>query len=722
MPAVLECCRVVQQLRSRPRLHLLSSTGLVAIYPFVPLMPAREALPTVPAACGAAVLAFMLLSGFVVPAAAALPSTNATLEFDVTEGSHENHFFRRGPVAAHLIASSGSEPRLLVAFPAGNSGVGLWFDPTGEPSRLGLVERTGLEGVERTDGMRGITAHLQSAGGTLTVRNVLLANIRSIRDYIAGGRQALPRELAARFSDGPPLVWHRTTVDGRQRIELRLIGEQGTVITSGPQGIRLQAGPSGSVAFAITALTDESPLTPFAPDQLFTSGAADQPLARDVFAFLASKEKFAAGSWRFLTYFGRDTLLALQLLMPVLQPPVIEAALGSVLDRLAPGGEVAHEEGIGEFAALQNSQLTPKPEDPRTPALDYKMIDGDFLLAPAVAAYLLDTSEGRTRAAAFLARRTSTGESYEARLRQNLAFVLARAAPFAAHPVWQNLLSLKPGIPVGNWRDSDQGLGGGRYPYDVNAALAPAALRAAARLYHSGLLGETAAFAERAEQSAAVWQSAGRFFRITVPAKLAQGQVFAYATSQQLDPLEPVASIDRPVGFHAVALDATGRPIAVMNTDEGFALYFTTPPPEELDEIARQILRPFPAGLRTAVGLVVANPTYADESVRRYFTRDDYHGTVVWSWQQALIAAGLRRQLERTDLPEATRSELAAAEAALWKVIARLQDQSTGELWSWRPVAGTEVLAPFGQEKSHADESNAAQLWSTVYLAVQPPH
>src|SRR5258708_3574797 len=47
--------------------------------------------------------------------------------FDVDEGQNLNSFLRDGPVAAHLLLRSGSDPRILIAFPAGNSGVGLWF-------------------------------------------------------------------------------------------------------------------------------------------------------------------------------------------------------------------------------------------------------------------------------------------------------------------------------------------------------------------------------------------------------------------------------------------------------------------------------------------------------------------------------------------------------------------------------------------------------------------
>ena len=51
------------------------------------------------------------------------------------EGLNLNSFVRKGPVAAHIVLRSGSDPRLIVAFPAGNSGVGLWFDHEVTPER-----------------------------------------------------------------------------------------------------------------------------------------------------------------------------------------------------------------------------------------------------------------------------------------------------------------------------------------------------------------------------------------------------------------------------------------------------------------------------------------------------------------------------------------------------------------------------------------------------------
>jgi len=133
------------------------------------------------------------------------------------------------------------------------------------------------------------------------------------------------------------------------------------------------------------------------------------------------------------------------------------------------------------------------------------------------------------------------------------------------------------------------------------------------------------------------------------------------------------------------------------------------------------MLRPFPAGLLTDAGLLVANPVFANEQIQRTFNRNAYHGTVVWSWQQAMLAAGLDRQLARNDLPVPTQKLLRSARQRLWKAIENTQSMRSSELWSWRFVNGRYDPVPFGQSGGDADESNAAQLWSTVYLAIPTP-
>ncbi|WP_437280974.1 hypothetical protein WME90_10570 [Sorangium sp. So ce375] len=648
------------------------------------------------------------------------------LAFNLQDGQIDNHFFRRGHIAAHVLTTSGESPRLIVAFPAGNMGIAVWFDALPAPVELSVegdvsgVER--VERVERPGAMRGVSALLASTAPALRVHRVLLGSIRTLRDV---GRDAeVPAWLgndveAVASPQGASIAVRRATLDGHH-LELLVEPQDGTTAALGGDGrIELSAGPSG-LRVRVTALSDEAPLTPVPLDELVTDRAVDDPRDRQALGFLAYREKLLAGSWRFLTYFGRDTLLAVRMLLPVLKPAVVEAGIGSVLDRLSLDGEVAHEEEIGEYAALSHLAAG-QAERLREPIYDYKMIDGDFLLAPVAAAYLLDSAPGRERAAEFLARRTPGGDTYAEALARNVSLVLHLAAPFAEAGDPRALVALKAGASVGEWRDSHEGLAGGRIPYDVNAALVPAALRASARLLASPLLGADEERAGRAERLARAWKDAGVFFRVELPEDEARRRVASYAESLGIDAAPALESLSGMLSFPAVALDGAGKPIPIMHSDDSFVLLFTEPSPAALEEIAGRLIRPFPAGLRTPVGILVANPAFApDPAMRRDFTSAHYHGTVTWSWQQAMLAAGVDRQLGRGDLPPRARGALERARRALWEVIEATREASTRELWSWAFEGGCYKLVPFGAERAHHDESNAVQLWSTVYLAVRP--
>jgi hypothetical protein len=627
------------------------------------------------------------------------PDELETLAFDVREGPTHNLFFRRGPIAAHLLATSGVAPRLLVVFPAGNTGAGLWFEPQAEP--VAITVEGALRGTDE-GGMRGVSATLTLGAAELRVRDAVLGSVRALR-ALALHREA-PVGRVESFDAGPPFTLARTTRGGRH-VALRLEPHGGATVRAEAGGsFTLSAAPGEPLRVTVTALADDPPLTPIPMNELL-AGEVEDPRALHALAFLSYEEKLLAGSWRFLTYFGRDTLLALRLLLPVLRPRVVEAGLGAVLDRLGPEGDVAHEEAIGDWAAAGE------------PALDASMVDDDFLLAPLAAAYLLEGA-GRERAAAFLSRRTPAGDTYAAALAQNLALVLRRAAPFAATPVARRLVALKEGRAAGDWRDSDEGLGLGRISFNVNAALVPAALEAAARLFASPLLGAETVLAERAASFARAFGRAGDLFRVEIPAAEARRRLAAYADAMGVDPAPALASIEGPVVFPALALDAEGAPIPVMHSDDGFVLLFTDPPAGYLEEAAARIVRPFPAGLRTPAGLVVANPAFCpDRATRDLFTAAHYHGTVVWSWQHALLAAGLRRQLARGDLPLPARAALSVARGVLGQMIRESAPWRTSELWSVAPSGGRLARVPFGASRAHHDESNAAQLWSTVYLA-----
>ena len=647
-------------------------------------------------------------------------ATAAPLAFRIDEGRNINSFLREGPVAAHLLLRAGNEPRILVAFPAGNGGVGLWFEKTNTPVQWTLVSPprplTAFDADRRP--LNGIEFEISADTLQLSPRAAILSSVRVLRDFELQGNAPDEVRVAARV-DGGRISWTRDRLDGAAGFRLSIEPQGGAEVSEQ----RFTAASGEPLRLKVRALTGETPLEPLSP--VYTAQAIQDTRVRDVLSFLSYEEKFLAGSWRFDTYFGRDTLISALLLAPVLEPRAMESAIASVLDRLAPNGEVAHEEDIGEFAVLRN--LREGRGRVATPVYDYGMVDDDFLLAPLAVRWMLDDERGRERAVKFLAARGANRERHGAALARNLQWVLTRTAAFADDPRASNLVGIKPGRATGNWRDSEQGLGKGRYAYDVNAALIPAALHAAARLAASDLLDEYLDAGQRrtlalASERAQVWSArAPPLFAVDIPASQARRDIAAYAKENKVDGGQARRSLNRnPTAFHALSLDEQGRPIAIMHSDEGFRLLLTEPAPDELSRCIGTIMRPFPAGLMTAVGLLVANPVFVGPELRRDFTRFAYHGTVVWSWQQALLAAGLERQLRRPDLPASVRAQLQNARKGLWAVIESSKALRTSELWSWSYAGDHYRMEPFGRPGADVDESNAAQLWSTVFLGLTP--
>jgi hypothetical protein len=640
----------------------------------------------------------MLLAALLFVGAAA----GEPLAFRIDEGLNINSFVREGPVAAHVVLRSGNDPRLLVAFPAGNSGTGLWFEHLAVPALWALTAPPRPVSMRDAKGrvLNGVTFKVTIDAHRLTLNKAVLSSVRVLRDYKSLG--TVPDGIETKPLAGErTLIWRRDRLDGTPGYQLRIAVSDGRFRTGA-----FEAGKDGRIGFMVTASSGETPLTPL--EALRNNHAAPDQRAREALAFLSYREKFLAGSWRFDTYFGRDTLLSLRLLMPVLKDDAIAAGISSVLERLSPDGEVAHEEDIGEFAVLDHRRAGQTGD---APVYDYKMIDENLLLAPVVDAWPGNHTLTATQSAALV---------------RNFRHVLQQAAPFAHDPVTTNLLALKPGHNVGDWRDSEDGLGGGRYPYDVNAVLMPAALEAIAQLSADGRLNpylspEDRPVFQSAREMAEIWRTkAPSFYTFQIDATEAKARIRAYAKSLDIPPL-----VDKLPGgaltFDALALDASGKPIPIVHSDTGFALLLSDPDPATLQRLVSEAMRPFPLGLMTDAGLLVANPALAAPGVQRKFGPNAYHGTVVWSWQQALFAAGLARQLQRTDLPAEVRAALAEAQTQLWRVIEKTRPYANSELWSWHFRDGHFEPVPFGARGADADESDAAQLWSTVYLAIPNP-
>ncbi|RJO70716.1 hypothetical protein D5S18_26285 [Nocardia panacis] len=664
------------------------------------------------------VLAAGIALTLVIGAGCARASETVGLRFTVAEGLNSNEFVRAGPVAAHPVLRSGREPRLVVAFPAGDSGVGVWFAPLSDPASWTVTKASQPLREHDSQGraLFGATFEATIAAPELVLKQAILSSIRVLRDFDSNGTVP-PEVLVAPRISADKLDWSRDRIDGAPGYHLTVTVTEGSVR---PDGTALAAGADGRIGLRISASTGDTPLTPLPGSELLNGTQRRLPAAENTLTYLSYREKFLAGSWHFDTYFGRDTLIALQLLMPVLTPAALDAGFDSVLTRLSPEGLVAHEESISEHAVLQHRRQDGTSS--AAPTYDYSMIDETYLLAPVLAAYLLDDLAGAAHAREYFRadpRRTTA-------LVTNLRRVVATAAAFARDPRYTNLIGLPTGKAAGQWRDSADGLAGGRYPYDVNCVLVPAALEAAARLAGSGLLDlDDAARAALAPAAgdAKIWRSeATRLFAVTESNTDAAQAITDYAAEVGVRPDDALAALGpNPFAFHAIALDADGRPIPLLHSDEVFDLLFGSPTPEALTREIAAMAAPFPLGLRTGAGLLVANPVFADPGVRQRITAHDYHGTVIWSWVQAAFAAGLNRQLARTDLSDTLRDQLTTARKALWQSINAAASILNSELWSWTYRDGAYRPVAFGAGTADVTESDAAQLWSTAYLAITPP-
>jgi len=708
------------------------------------------------------------------------------LTFDRTEGRIQHRFLRAHGTAAHVALTSGVAPRIIIAFPAGNRGVLLQGRIHNADVALDFDgPLTPLD--EETHGIQGVAVTIITDAPELRFAPAVLGNIRTIRD-VGYGARLIPRlrrysiAVTGTASDRA-LSIERPGLDGRHAYAIQVEPRDGTTVTVDPDGgFTLHPPPTGQVCADIVATCDDPHLTPIPVDRLLRPSARARLTGTDAhrdlnaLAFLAYREKLLAGSWQYLTYFGRDTLLALRLLAPAIGADLFEAGLGAVIDRMAPTGDVAHEESLGEYALMERDRARKHARQTGTaipdhvsarghgrsrtsPLLDYKMVDDDFLLAPVLAHYLLDTPDdeatvgvhesridGAARARAFLGRRTPTGLTYADAIRRNLETVIERARPYATSQLPRDLIHLRQSaahvdqerwggrMPVGNWRDSSDGLGGGSVPFDVNVALVPAALRDAARLLDTGWFsGATDAqhepgltLADDARALASAWTGTDRHFTVTITADQARANLTSIGHNRGLpnrfitDALGTIS--DEPVTFPGIALDAEGTPVPVMHGDDSLVLLFGDPSPHTLHQIADRLTAPFPAGLRLpGAGTLVANPVHAGEDLRARFTAGHYHGTVIWSWPQAAYAAGIARQIDRPDLPATTRARLVAAEAILWQGIEASDALRTSEFWTYTIDDEGACIPVPAQGAGIVNESNPVQLWSTVYLAIHPP-
>src|SRR5690606_33819452 len=184
-------------------------------------------------------------------AAAVKGAARLPLRFSVTEGLIQNEFFRDGEIAAHLVLTSGPAPRLVVAFPAGNSGTALWFDAaSGSFPWLPHAEVAGAHRNVKEGTLRGVSAELEASGGPITIGHAIMSSVRVIRDY--GYTGETPAEVMV-----PPQVkaktitWQRPRLDGEAGYYLSIELLRGS-ISGDSENIRLLPDAGGRLRLRVT--------------------------------------------------------------------------------------------------------------------------------------------------------------------------------------------------------------------------------------------------------------------------------------------------------------------------------------------------------------------------------------------------------------------------------------------------------------------------------------
>lgn len=698
----------------------------------------------------------VLLPALLFPSSKAAPALHP-LQFSINQGENQNWFFKTRQAAAQLVVSSG-RPRIIAAFPAGNSGVGLWF---GGDANLKLLNPRASGGA----GSESVRFTVATDRKELTLDHVALDNVRVLRNAetetecrdvrkayarahnLADEGIATPTATLRQSPVATELIFQRKDFGaaGPYRAELRF--PAGTTVEKSGDGWKISAA-AGNVSFDAALTVPFKAMTPFDVNEMFDSqalrmlGKSKDPVSQQAASnldFLAFREKFLAGGWEYMTYFGRDTAFTLFMLGNVLTPAAYETGLQSMLDRVSARGEVPHEEDVGSFSETERLAKGEPPSANPKPILHYDMVDENFLLSIAFARYLDKVPPARARH--FLGLTNARGETNRQTLARNFACVLAAAAPFALSGRSIDLIKLRPGANAGEWRDSPQGLGFGRYPADVNLWLVPAALqsiKAAAREFPKGL-----PTAHGIDSFIEKWKGAEKFFEVRLSAGEVRSRVKSYLDngpftadekkyflSREIEAGATIADfingktpdvLKNGISFPALSLDDKGNPVRVMHSDPVLGLFFNPSDQKQLEKYLPIFSLPYPLGLRTDAGLLVANPCYTGNKNNLWneLNADAYHGAVIWVWPQSMLrialAGAARHQTQNSPLAV----QIGNLQREYRKAESGLGAMALSELYTWEVKGGKLAPFPYGLRASSQTEACAVQLWSSVLPAVE---
>ncbi len=588
------------------------------------------------------------------------------------------------------------------------------------------------------------------------------------------------------------------SLDGRDTMTVAILGNARTTrVAQRGDSVVLEGSTGAGVHASVEITTTGAVLTPLARGEIFTADflafvdSVRRAGRRDAAAhtqwrwmerqirgveLLSSREKLMAGLPTYATYFGRDMLVTAMMMRDIWRDDMAAFAVAAALRKLAPNGEVSHEEALGgqavreaagEYAALVQAQNAARTRGDQRAAdsllaragevlrhhrrvrENYHMVDDELHLPILLARWLADTDVPASRKRAFL-RDASDGEPRLTRVLRELSQVARMTAPYADAPTAATLISFARrddgGWASTSWRDSGVGYAGGRFAMDVNAIWAPHALQATrvilASLRSLGFstdslaralpdaLGETplgrwARDSVSFDRAIETWMGAGRHFVVRLGPADVQAKVAARLAA--MPPVErthwsgvlQTTRADRDsLVFLALSLDSAGAPIGVVNTDVATRLFLGDPLRGAMDPAVvlrdtRQFVRAYPVGLFVdGVGPVVANDAYASPKVWEDFVRDQYHAPKV-AWGREVNLFLLGAAYQARAGGGNDPAYSRELQDAAHRVLKAVEASGfKSELWSYEFVNGAPRAIRYGS-------GGDVQLWSTTDLAVQ---
>lgn len=310
----------------------------------------------------------------VLLAGAACQSENCSVTTQyLTDPPYDNYFYSDCDVDAQVVVTSPLPdsnltiigPRLIIAWPAGNSGIAAFFQPENGPngtlavelvnSTLGtpltayVQDSNSSNGSNSSDypfvGVQGVLSF--NASAVLTVP--ILGSVRTIRDFTEG-----PSLLEPVIQDAINISRYNNTGAAISRLWLDNVtvstltlvpwqnANSSVEFDSEGRNVTLGAG-----YYQFEAFFNYPQLQQLTPEEVLNNDSQDliqqQSSETTSLSFLSYSEKLLAGAWRFLTYFGRDSMISALLLQPVLSTgnaSAMEAVIGAVLERINRTGKL----------------------------------------------------------------------------------------------------------------------------------------------------------------------------------------------------------------------------------------------------------------------------------------------------------------------------------------------------------------------------------------------